>query len=397
MSPASLCVAVDGSGLARPAAGVGTYTAEILRALARERPTSRLVVYARSQPDLGGAGLEWRRLPSLRLVGRHLLWPVQLRRLGADLYFGPAGTLPLAPLPMPSVLTVHDLAIYRHPEWFPPGQPLSVHWVVPRSLARAERLIAVSRSTAADLSELFGIPPERVEVVPEGVADRYQPLGPPKLEEAARRLDLTPGFVLFVGTIEPRKNLGTLLDAWSRMRERPPLVVAGTWGWRCGAVRARLETTPGVRLLGSVAPQQLPLLYNLAGCLAHPAWYEGFGLTPLEAMACGTPVVTSGTSSLPEVVGDAGLAVDPSDVEGWTDALERACQDEDLRRELSRRGRERAAGFTWERAARATWEVMDRVVAAASGSAESPSQPGARGAVPRPRESPPGRAEGTRP
>ncbi len=365
-APPALHVVVDGSGLAWPAAGIGTYTGEILRALARERPTSCLVVYGPSQPELACNRLEQRRAPSLRLVGRHLLWPLQLRRLGADVYFGPAGTLPLAPLPMPSVITVHDLAIYRHPEWFPPGQPLSVRWVVPRSLARADRLIAVSRSTAGDLAELFEIPPERVEVVAEGVAGRYRPLGAEELEQASHRLGLAPGFVLFVGTIEPRKNLGTLLDGWSRMRERPPLVVAGTWGWRCEAIRARLETTRGVRLLGSVPPPQLPSLYNLAGCLAHPAWYEGFGLTPLEAMACGTPVVVSSTSSLPEVVGNAGLTVDPADVEGWTEALERACHDQDLRRELSRRGRERAAGFSWERAAQATWEVMDRVVATAS-------------------------------
>jgi glycosyltransferase involved in cell wall biosynthesis len=147
------------------------------------------------------------------------------------------------------------------------------------------------------------------------------------------------------------------------MRGRPPLVVAGAWGWRCDDVRERVERLgSGVRLLGPVPDDDLPGLYNLATCLAHPAWYEGFGLTPLEAMACGLPVVTSSASSLPEVVGDAGLLVDPADVDGWAEALERVCEDLDLAATLRRRGVLRSAEFTWSRAAQRTWRVMDRVM-----------------------------------
>ncbi len=172
--------------------------------------------------------------------------------------------------------------------------------------------------------------------------------------------------VLFVSTIEPRKNLPTLLDAWTRLPLLPPLVIAGGWGWRCEEVRARLESLgEAVRVLGSVHPRDLPALYNLATCLAHPAWYEGFGLTPLEAMACGTPVIVSDASSLPEVVGEAGLLVDPADTEAWTSALQRVCEDGELRADLRRRGLERAAELTWSRAAERTWSVIDRVVAAA--------------------------------
>jgi glycosyltransferase involved in cell wall biosynthesis len=360
-----LHVAVDGSGLSRPLAGIGTYTVEILRALAAEGPGNRFTVYTSASISLDHSALAVRRPPSLRLVGRHLLWPARLRRLGADLYFGPAGQLPLGDVGMPAVLTAHDMAIYRHPEWFPGGQTLAVRVVVPRSMRRARAVIAVSANTARDVAELFGLAPERLEVIPEGVAKRYCPLSPAQLQAARLRFRLPSRFILFVSTIEPRKNLETLLEAWSRMPDRLPLVVAGGWGWRCEAIRARLERMgQDVVMLGPVPPGDLPSLYNLATCLAHPAWYEGFGLTPLEAMACGTPVVVSNSSSLPEVVGDAGLLVDPADVDGWVEALGRVCWDADLHATLRRRGLLRAAEFTWSRAARRTWRVIERVVRA---------------------------------
>ena len=356
-------VAVDGSGLARPWAGVGTYTTEILRALAAERPGSRFTVYAAAEPPLDVPAIAFHTPPSARLAGRHLLWPARLRRLRADLYFGPAGLLPLGDVGMPAVVTAHDMAIYRNPDWFPGRQALSVRLVVPRSMRRAAAIVAVSACTARDLVELFGLDAGRLEVVAEGVASRFQPLPGERLEPVRRRYGLPRRFVLFLSTIEPRKNLRTLLDAWERMRDRPPLIVAGAWGWRYEDVRGRIERLgPDVRVLGSIPPADLPGLYNLATCLAHPAWYEGFGLTPLEAMACGTPVVASSASSLPEVVGDAGLLVDPADVEGWTGALERVCGDADLLATLRRRGVLRAAEFTWARAARRTWRVMDRAL-----------------------------------
>jgi glycosyltransferase involved in cell wall biosynthesis len=371
-------LAVDGSGLARPWAGVGVYTAEILRALAAERPGSRFTIYTDATPALDGPAFALRRPPAARLVGRHLLWPARLRRLGADLYFGPAGLLPLGSVGLPAVLTAHDMAIYRHPEWFPGGQALSTRLVVPRSMRRADAVVAVSESTARDVAELFGVGERRLDVVPEGVSARFRPLPREGLGELRRRLDLPDRFVLFVGTIEPRKNLPTLLDAWSRMRDRPPLVVAGTWGWRCDEVRERLErlAPEGVQVLGAISRDDLPGLYNLAACLAHPAWYEGFGLTPLEAMACGVPVVASDLSSLPEVVGDAGVLVDPADVEGWTAALERVCGDAAAAAALRRRGLQRAAEFTWSRAAQRTWQVMDRVTGATGATgAALPSPP----------------------
>ena len=357
-------VAVDGSGLARPAAGVGIYTRQILGALAAlpEGP-SRLSVFAPDGAALDVPGTALRPLPSLPFAGRHLAWPLELRRLGASCFLGCAGQLPLGGVGMPSVVTVHDLAIYRHPEWFPGRQWLSTRVVVPRSLRRASALVCVSANTAADVADLFDVPPGRLHVVPEGVDASFRPLPDEQLRAARARLGLPDRFVLFVSTLEPRKNLTTLLHAWSRLPDRPALVVAGGWGWRTDDLRARLERAPaGVHLLQSVAPGDLPVLYNLASCLAHPAWYEGFGLTPLEAMACGTPVVVSNRSSLPEVVGDAGVLVDPGDVERWTEALAGVLADPGLRERLRERGLRRAAELTWERSAEQTWAVMRQLL-----------------------------------
>ncbi|MGH7903403.1 MAG: glycosyltransferase family 4 protein [Candidatus Dormibacteraceae bacterium] len=360
----SLHVAIDGSGLARPLAGVGTYTREMLRAMALERPLNRMTVFlgqAASAP-VDEAPIRYRPVPATRLLGRHLRWPAHIRRAGADCYWGPAGQLPLGRLGLPSVITVHDLAIYLEPGWFPARQPLSTRLVVPRSIRRASRIVAVSENTARDLSRIFGVEPGRMEVVPHGVGAAFRPLDPERQAAARARFQLPERFILFVGTIEPRKNLDTLLSAWAMMRDRPALVVAGGWGWRFEETRARIARLGDqVHLLGEVAAADLPLLYNLAACLAHPAWYEGFGLTALEAMACGVPVIASDRASLPEVVGDAGLLVPPDEPERWREALERVLREPEVASDLRRRGILRAAEFTWTTAAARVWRALERV------------------------------------
>jgi glycosyltransferase involved in cell wall biosynthesis len=265
----------------------------------------------------------------------------------------------------PSVLTIHDLAIYIRPEWFPPGQPLSTRLVVPRSIERATSLIAVSRNTARDLASLFDRRLEEITVIHEGVAPGFHPLPVEQLPVIRRRFGLPERFILFVGSIEPRKNLPTLLQAWAALPDRPDLVIAGAWGWRYEPIREQIERLgTGVRLLGPVEPADLPGLYNVATLLAHPAHYEGFGLTPLESMACGTPVVCSNAASLPEVVGEAALLVDPADVSGWTAALDRVLHDPGVASDLRRKGIVRAAEFTWEKAGARTWRVLERTARA---------------------------------
>jgi len=181
--------------------------------------------------------------------------------------------------------------------------------------------------------------------------------------EARARLALPERFILFVGTIEPRKNLETLLDAWAMMRDRPDLVVVGSWGWNYEPIRDKMSRLgPRLHHLDSVEPDELPAIYNLARVLAHPAWYEGFGLPPLEAMACGTPCVVSDRSSLPEVVGDAALIVPADQPDAWRKALEGLLDDTQLAADLRHRGILRAAEFSWPRAARQTWRALDDAV-----------------------------------
>jgi glycosyltransferase involved in cell wall biosynthesis len=183
------------------------------------------------------------------------------------------------------------------------------------------------------------------------------------LAAARARLQLPERFILFVGTIEPRKNLATLLDAWAMLSDRPDLVIVGAWGWNYEPIKDRLgRLGNAVHHIEGLDPAELPAVYNLARVLAHPAWYEGFGLPPLEAMACGTPVVVSDRSSLPEVVGDAGLIVAADDPEAWRRALDKVVGDTDFAADLKRRGILRAARFSWPRSAGLTWRSVDRAI-----------------------------------
>ncbi|TAN32587.1 glycosyltransferase family 1 protein [bacterium] len=358
-----LHVVVDGMGLDRPRAGVGVYTSQILHAMAVDRPDCRLTVFGPPGASVHVPHARYRPLPRMRFIGRHLQWPARIRQLQPDAYFGPAGALPLGNVGCPSVITVHDLAIYHNPAWFPGRQPLSTRFVVPRSVLRAGVVIAVSENTARDVVEIFGVPRSRIEVVPHGVAATFAPMSAEDLAAARARLKLPERFILFVGTIEPRKNLATLLEAWAMMRDRPDLVIVGGWGWRYEPIRERMgRLGPRLHHLDGLDPAELPAVYNLARVLAHPAWYEGFGLPPLEAMACGTPVVVSDRSSLPEVVADAGLTVAADDPDAWRKALEKVVGDTEVASDLRRRGILRAAQFSWPRAADLTWRAIDTAV-----------------------------------
>src|SRR5712692_7774636 len=237
-----LHIAVDGVGLARPRAGVGVYTTQILRAMSVARPDCRFTVFV-PEGVSGDAtpSISYRRFPPVPFIGRHVRWSARLRRLKPDVFFGAVGALPLMDVGSPSVITVHDLAIYRNARWFPARQPLSTRLVVPRSVLRADVVISVSENTAKDVVDIFGIPRSRIEVVPHGVAASFVPMSAEDLAVARARLKLPERFILFVGTIEPRKNLETLLEAWAMMRDRPDLVVVGAWGWLFEPIRERME------------------------------------------------------------------------------------------------------------------------------------------------------------
>jgi glycosyltransferase involved in cell wall biosynthesis len=255
---------------------------------------------------------------------------------------------------------VHDLTFMRYPEHAPPGLVSYLNEAVPRSVRRARLILADSESTRRDLIEMLQTPPDKVRVVYAGVGSEFRPVTDVVALAAVKtRYQLAQPFILTVGTLQPRKNHLRLVQAFSRVaaaHRDVRLVIAGGKGWsydETAAEIARLNLGDRVIFPGFVSEEDLAAVYSLARALAFPSLYEGFGLPVLEAMACGTPVVCANASSLPEVAGDAAVLVDPLDVDGLAEALERVLDDDVLRQELIRRGHERAARFTWAAAANA--------------------------------------------
>jgi glycosyltransferase involved in cell wall biosynthesis len=267
-----------------------------------------------------------------------------------------------------TVFTLHDLIPLLLPEHHLPLNRWFLTLMFPRFLAAADAVIAVSESTRRDAVRLLNVPAEKIVVIPEGVEPHFRRVTEgERLSEVRARYHLPERFVLIVCTIEPRKNHSLLLEAYRRLLQTHPdvrLVVGGKPGWLYQSFFQQLEAS-GLRdrvlLTGHIPEADLPALLSLATVFAFPSLYEGMGLPPLEAMACGAPVVVSNTSSLPEAVGDAGLLLPPADPGAWAEALARVLDDADLRADLTARGRARARRFTWEAAARATQAVYSKV------------------------------------
>ncbi|MDO8689124.1 MAG: glycosyltransferase family 1 protein [Dehalococcoidia bacterium] len=270
---------------------------------------------------------------------------------------------------MRSVFTLHDLAFLRVPETHLPLNRWFLKLMMPFFLRQADEIISVSEYTKRDAVTFYGLDESKVQVIPEGVNPRFVPVrDPQRLAEARQRYGLPEKFILFVSTIEPRKNLVTLWEAYRALRSEgrtEGLVVVGQKGWLYQETMLRLREVgleEQVVFPGYVAEEDLPVLYSLADCFAFPSLFEGFGLTPLEAMASGCPVVCSNSSSLPEVCGDATILVAPMDVAGLVSSLRRVLNEPDLQAELRNKGIRQAARFTWESAAMRTLEVYKRTM-----------------------------------
>ncbi len=267
-----------------------------------------------------------------------------------------------------SVITVHDLAFLLYP-YLLTSESARYYGQIRQAVHSTDHIIAVSESTKQDLMRLLDVPPERVTVVYEAAGPDFRPMADQALVSAVReKYGLPETFLLFVGTLEPRKNLPMLLHALHLVRERRgsvvPLVVVGRRGWLCEEVfrtTEALKLSDEVHFLGRIPREDLVRLYNAALCLVFPSMYEGFGLPALEAMACGTPVMASKVASLPEVVADAGLLVAPGDPKAWATAMEEVLDSPELRRELREKGLRRAQGFSVKRMAEETLAVYRRV------------------------------------
>lgn len=357
------------------AAGVSEYVrhlADELPAAAGRLPDDRFTMFtsARDVPaDYRPPGWEIATTPlptahpAARIAWEQALAPLELARRGVDVVHGPGWAVPLASR-TPSVVTLHDLSFYLFPHLFGQFNRLYLGLIARLSCRRAAAVIAVSEATARDAERLLGVPRARLRVVHNGVAARFRPLPPDEVAAFRLARGLPDRFILHLGTLEPRKNLATLIRAFARLRRERSvphkLVLAGGRGWLYDEL-FRLVDSLGLRdevlFTGFISGDEKPRWYNAAAVFSYPSLYEGFGLPPLEAMACGIPVVASDTSSLPEVVGDAGIMVPPRDEAALANALWVALSDEGRHAEMVARGRERAAALTWERAAAATLAV----------------------------------------
>ncbi len=272
----------------------------------------------------------------------------------------------------PSVITVHDLSWLRHPETHPKQRLAAMDRYFPGSLERASAILTDCSYVKQELVETFGLDPERVTPVLLGVSPDFFPRAPAECNAFLAEHGLAHGqYVLSVGTLEPRKNIPALIDAYSMLptdlQQRFPLVLVGMRGWLTSGLEARMKPLVErgvIKPLGYVADEMMPLIYSGAAAFVFPSLYEGFGLPPLEAMACGAPVISSSSSSLPEVVGDAGVLVDPSNVDALAESLRRVLEDRAFAEVLAQQGVRRAAGFSWKKTAAETVAVYRRALAA---------------------------------
>lgn len=356
-------------------AGVSQYTEQIVRSLAALAPEygDTLTVFAEPTPPPPGyvsPAVHWHRsrLPTGHAPGR-ILWeqavaPFMVPRAHLDVLLCPVNVVPLA-VAVPTVVTVHDLAFLAHPEAFIPAKRRYLAAMTRLSTHRARRVIAVSAHTAADLTQYFGVPPAKITVIPNAADPAFRPAtNPADIAAFRQNTGLPERFVLAVGTLEPRKNLRRLVDAFARIAPQAPevsLVIVGGTGWRTSDLAphiASLGLGERIRFAGYVENSDLPRWYQAATVFCYPSLYEGFGLPPLEAMACGTAIVTSNTSSLPEVVGGAALTVDPTDTAAIAAALLRLLTDDALRATLAAAGLAQATQFRWARTAAETRAVL---------------------------------------
>lgn len=289
-----------------------------------------------------------------------------IRREHPDVFFVPAHVIPWPDVnPVPAVVTAHDLGYLHYPTKHPLAERLYLDWSTRHSARTARRVIAVSHATKQDLVALNGIPAEKIRVVHSGIDSKLQPIdNAQKIADLQNRLHIPGPYVLHVGRIQSRKNLTRLVEAFSQIKYLMPdlhLVLAGreVWGGQSVSNRIRqLGLENQVICIGYVEEDDLPTLYSGAIVFAFPSLYEGFGFPVLEAMACGTAVVCSNTSSLPELVGDAALTVAPTDVTALAESIARLVTDQQLRQTLIARGFEHVKHFTWDSAARLTLDVL---------------------------------------
>jgi glycosyltransferase involved in cell wall biosynthesis len=382
----SLTVHFNAAPLLSPRTGIGQYCLHLMSEIEKVQGVKSHYFYAGAWSDelLRQAPSGVSRAKKMKLaVGKlipNLAYEVQqrwrgqhfragLEQHGSALYHEP--NFLAFKTTLPTVVTVHDLSILRYPETHPKDRVAFMSKRIGKSILRADCVITDSEYVRQEVLAEFNLPAEKVVSVLLAASDNFMPVAGNELAVTLAQFSLIAGqYILAVGTLEPRKNLTTAIRAYTQLpeaiRNEIPFVVAGMKGWRTEGLDrevAALIDKGQIRLLGFVADEALPALYSGARVFVYPSLYEGFGLPPLEAMACGAPVIVSNRSSLPEVVGDAGLQVDALDVDGLAEAMLSVIENDELRTSLGKRGIERASTFSWQHCAEQTLGVYRQVVA----------------------------------
>ena len=370
-------IGIDGLPLLTPLTGVGHYTLELARALSVLAPTDEFQLLAPRAPSRAIAeklnhglatNLHWIQPKRFNLYWWGAGLPLHLRRSSLDLFHGTNFEIPFWNK-RPAVLTVHDLSPLLHPEKHEKRLARRLRWRLPLMVKSAAMIITPTESVKRELCGQLGADPEKVAVTPEAPRSVFKRVEREKTLETRRRLGIRDNFILFVGTIEPRKNLSTLARAFDEILRqtslRPQLVIAGKEGWLMNDL-FRFINGAGIQddvcFTGYLGDDDLRALYSSCTLFVYPSLYEGFGLPPLEAMACGAPLITSRIPSIMETVESAACLVDPTNMQELAGAMVQLLEDPEAREQLSTLGAQHVRKFTWERTASLTLEIYKKVL-----------------------------------
>jgi len=350
--------------------GIGNYIFNLINQLKNNREINITLIAHKKTPEFENINEIFPNYPAIRY--NSILWSniISVQRQcfsGLDIIHNPAH-FPLLRKPGKKYIsTIHDLTAVINPEWHQLHRVISTKFLLPKLILDSERIITISHHSKNDLIRYYRVPEQKIDVTYLGASKNYTKLDDQIVNSIKKKYNLNFPFVLSVGTLEPRKNIPSLIRAFALIRKKIPelkLVIVGQKGWGYANIfrmLTDLNLVQDVIFLQYLPHEDLPAIYNAAALFVYPSLYEGFGLPPLEAMQCGIPVITSNTSSLPEIMGDSGIMVDPLDIDDLADKMSLLLTDDQLRRENIRYNLSRSRQFSWEKCAQQTTEIFKDV------------------------------------
>lgn len=362
-------IGVDTRELKKDKAGKGWYVFNVLKEILNIDQENEFILYG----DIDTQFLKAPNAKQIIVQGSSISWHYKVaRRLkkdGVDLYWAPTSPIVPAITSISTIMTIHDLTTLLFPDKHLLKSRIIDKLFLKKALSKTKTILADSEATKSDLERLFPFSENKITVSCLGYDKAFKKLPDSEVENKISKYNLKPGYILFVGTLEPRKNVEGIIESYARinskMQDDHHLVLVGKKGWYYNSILEKIEQSGiknNIKVLDYVPFDDLPALYNGAGIFLYPSFYEGFGLPPLEALACGTPVIASNVSSLPEVIGDAGILVDPNNHDQIAHAIEKVLSDEKTRINMQRSSLGQAARFSWSECAKETARMMQEAI-----------------------------------